>query len=112
LNSAALPSITGAEIAQPQHRRPVADHRDEVALRGVVVGQRRIAVDVQAGFRHAGAVGQREIARGGQRLGEADLELAGPAFPMHRQRFLAGDARGAGVADALREGLARVVHRS
>ena len=34
-----------AEIAEPQDRRAVRDHRDEIALRGVVEGGARLALD-------------------------------------------------------------------
>ena len=45
LNSTALPSITGLEasapqIAQPQDGGAVGDHGHQIALGGVVVGQR------------------------------------------------------------------------
>ena len=66
------------EIAQAQHRGAVRHHGDHVALRRVVVGERRIALDVQARFRDTRRIREREIARGGDRLGDARLQLAGP----------------------------------
>ena len=61
-------------------------------LVGVVVGERRVAVDVQAGLGHARRIGERQVARGGQRLGDADLELARPALGVQRQRLFRRDA--------------------
>jgi hypothetical protein len=73
-----------AEIAQPEHGGAVGDDGDHVALGGVVVGQRRVARDVQAGFGDAGRIGQRQIARRGDRLADAGFQLARPAAGMHR----------------------------
>ena len=106
LNSATLPSITGleatrAEIAQAQHGGAVGDHRDHVALGGVVVGERRIAGDVQAGLGDAGRIGERQVARRGHRLGDAGFQLAGPAAGMQREGLLGRDARGARVDGAV-----------
>ena len=97
-----------AEVAQAQHRRAVRDHRHEIALGGVVVGERRIAVDVQAGLGDAGRVGEGQVARRGQRLGEAGLQLAGPARGVHRQRLFGRGAGGAVVHDGFGRGGRRV----
>ena len=90
-----------AEIAQAEHGGAVGHHRDHVALRGVVVGERRIALDVQAGLGHAGRIGEREVARGGDRLGDARLQLAGSSGRMQRQRLFRRDVRGARVDAAV-----------
>ncbi len=68
-----MPSITGlpasgADVAEPEHRGAVGDHRHEVALVGVLVGQLGILGDLEAGFGHAGRVGQRQVALGEQGL--------------------------------------------
>ncbi len=76
-----------AEIAQAQHRGAVRHHRDHVALGGVIVGERRIALDVQAGLRDARRIGKRQIARGGDRLRDARLQFAGSPGRMQRQRL-------------------------
>ena len=65
--------------AQPQHRRAVGDHTDQVAARGEVIGFLRIIDDGIARHRHAGRIGQPQIAGGRQRLGRGDLYL-----PRHR----------------------------
>ena len=74
-----------AEIAEPQHGGSVGNHRDHVALRRVVVGERGIALDVQARFGDAGRIGERQVARGGDRLGDARLQLAGAPRRMQGQ---------------------------
>jgi hypothetical protein len=83
-----------AQIAQSQHRRAVGDHGHEIALGRVVVGRVGILGDVQARPRHAGRIGERQIARGGQRLGRIDLDLAGfAALLVEQQRILLGHGR-------------------
>ena len=94
----------GAEIAETEHGRAVRDHRDHVALGRVVVSERRIARDVQAGLRDARRVGERQVAGRGDRLGDARLQLAGAAIGMHGKRFFRRDARGAGVDAAVSHG--------
>ena len=93
-----------AEIAQPQHSGAVRHHRHHVALRRVVVGQRRVALDVQARLRDARRVGERKIACGGDRLGDARLQLAGPPRRMQRQRFFRRYVRGARIDAAVGHG--------
>ena len=92
-----------AKIAQSEDGGAVGDDCDHVALGGVVVGQRLIARDVQARFRDAGRIGQRQVARGGDRLGDAGLQLARPAA-LHRQRLFGGDVRGSGIDAAVSHG--------
>ncbi len=79
------------EIAEPEHRGAVRDHRDHVAAGGVVIGMIRIAGDVQAGLGDPGRVGEAQIARRGKRLGDADLELAGPSLRMQAERLFRRD---------------------
>ena len=67
------------EIAETEHCGTVGDHRDHVALGRVIVGERRIAGDVQARLGDAGRIGKRQIARRGDRLGDAGFQLAGTA---------------------------------
>ncbi len=101
-----------AEIAETEDRRAVGDDGEEIALRRVVEGELGVAVDVQAGLGDARGIGQRQVARGDQRLGQADLQLAGAPLGMHGQRFLRRDPGRACVPDNLARRLARVVHRS
>ena len=89
-----------AEIAEAEHGGAVRDHGDHVALGGVVVGQRRIAGDVQAGLRDARRIGQRQVARRGDRLGDAGFQLAGTPRRVQGERFLDRDARGSCIDDA------------
>ena len=51
----------GADIAQAQNRGAVADHRHQVALSGVFVGQAGIAFDLLARDSHARRISQAEI---------------------------------------------------
>ena len=86
-----------AQIAKPQHRRAIGNHSHEIALRRIIIGKARVAVDMQAGFCHAGRIGQAQIPRRDQGLGQADFKLPGPPFPVHCQRFFGGDARRARI---------------
>ncbi len=43
-----------ADVAQPQHGRPVGDDRHEVAPRGIVTRGLRAGLDLETGFGHAG----------------------------------------------------------
>ena len=81
LNSTALPSITGgrqrADIAQAQHRRAVGDHAHQIAARRVAEHIGRVGHDFLTGRRHAGRIGQRQVALVGQLLGGGDGDFAG-----------------------------------
>ena len=82
LNRTDLPSITGlaasgADIAKPKNSAAIGDHRHEVAARGVAAGSLGIGLDLETGLGHAGAVGSRQIAAIGHRLGRADLQFTG-----------------------------------
>lgn len=59
-----------ADVAQPQHRRAVGHHRNQVALGGVAVHIARVSMNAAAGFCHAGGI------RGGQVIAVLDLHLA------------------------------------
>ena len=80
-----------AEIAQAEHGGPVGHHRDHVALGGVVVGQRSVALDMQAGFGDAGRIRERQVARRDDRLGDACLELSRTARGMQCERLFGRD---------------------
>ena len=86
-----------AEIAEAEHRGAVRDHRDEIALRRVVVGGARLAMDAQAREGDTRRIGERQIALRGQRLGRRDRQLAGPPARMKLQRLVLGRANGPGV---------------
>jgi hypothetical protein len=74
----------------PQHGGAVGDHGHQVPADGVLVGEIRVLLDLQAGLGHAGAVGEREIARGGDRLGGNDLDLPLAPTGVIVERVLAG----------------------
>src|SRR6056297_2243742 len=46
-----------AEIAKTQNRRAVGDHRHQIALVGVVIGEVRVGGDFLAGHGNAGGIG-------------------------------------------------------
>ena len=81
-----------AEIAEAEDGGAVGDDGDEVALVGVVVGERRVLGDRLHRHGDARRIGERQVALGGQRLGRRDLELAGLALGVELQRFLVGEA--------------------
>ena len=79
-----------AEIAHAEDRGAVRDHRDQIALGGVIISGGRILVDRAHRHRDAGRIGKREVALGRHRFRGDDLDLAGPAFGMEQQRFALG----------------------
>ncbi len=99
-----------AEVAEAEDGGAVRDHRDEIALRGVVEDRARLALDVQAGKGDTGRIGERQIALRGQRFGRRDRQFAGPAAGVKLQGFVLGRANGAGV-HILPRGAARLVQR-
>ena len=98
-----------AQIAKPEHRRAIGNHRDEITLGCIVIGKARVAMDMEARLRDTWRIGQAQIPRRDQRLGQAYFKLAGPAFPVHCQRFFGGDARRARI---LNRRFFRVIHPS
>ncbi len=66
-----------ADVAQPQHRGAVGDHRNQVATPGVAKRIIGLGLDFFAGRRHTRRIGQRQIALIGQLLGGDDGEFAG-----------------------------------
>ncbi len=86
-----------ADVAEPEHRRAVGEHRHEVLADRHLVGLRRIVVDRQAGGGDARRIGEREVALRGERLGRLDFELAGARHAMKGERRggeLVGDGIG------------------
>ena len=86
-----------AQIAEAEDGGAVGHDGDHVALAGVVIGEAGIAGDVQAGLGDAGRIGERQVARGGQRFGQPGRQLAGRGGGVHGERLLAGDMGGAWV---------------
>ena len=70
----------GADGPQAQDGGAVADHRHQVATGGVVGGGEGIGGDLLAGRRHAGGIGQGQVALIGQGLGGLDRQLARPGI--------------------------------
>jgi hypothetical protein len=92
-----------ADVAQPQHRRAVGDHGHQVAAAGVLVRQRGVFLDRQAGIGHARGIGQRQIALVAQGLGGRDGDLAARGAAVV---FQGGVAQGGfGVGELLGHGL-------
>ena len=65
-----------ADVAEPQHRRAVGDHRDEVGARGQVGGLDRVVLDGHAGRRNPRRIGQRQIALRGHVLRGQDRDFS------------------------------------
>ena len=80
-----------AKVAQTQNRGPVRDHRNKVALVGIVIGGRRVFGDGFTGNRHTRRIGQRQVALGRHRHARLNLELAGSRLQMERERLFRGD---------------------
>ena len=76
-----------AEIAEPEDRGAVRDHRDEIALGGVIVGEVRIGGDGADRHGDAGRVSEAKVALGRHRLGRDDLDLARPRAGMEFERL-------------------------
>ncbi len=79
-----------AEIAHPQDRRAIGDDGDEIALSGIIIGGRRIFGNHAHRDGDAGRISQRQVALRRHRLGRNDLDLAGAAGRMEKQRFTLG----------------------
>ena len=81
----------GAQIAQPQHRGAVRDHRDGVALGGVVIGALRVLGDRLAGHGDPGGIGQAQVALGRHRHRRLNLELPRCRQQVEGQRLFPRD---------------------
>ena len=68
----------GADIPQAQDRGTIGDHRHQVALAGVIIGQFLVLGDEQAGLGHAGGVGYRQFLHVGNGSPGHNLDLAPP----------------------------------
>ena len=76
-----------AEIAEAEDRGAVGDHRDQIALGGIVIGRGRILGDRAHRHGDARRISEAEVALRRHRLGGDDLDLAGPAHGMEVQRL-------------------------
>ena len=76
-----------AQVAQAEDGGAVADHGDQVALGGVVVGERRILGDFQARRGDARRIRQGQIALRGQRFCRLQGDFAGTPGSVHPQGF-------------------------
>ncbi len=77
-----------ADIAQPEHCRTVGDHRHQVGTGGVFIRRQRIGGNLKARRSHAGGVGQRQIALGGERLSRGNLNFSRDRELMKIERTL------------------------
>ena len=75
-----------ADVAEPQDRGPVGQHRDEVLPDGEVGGCMGIGGDRKACGGDAWRIGERQIMLRGQRLGRHDLKFAGARRTVVEQR--------------------------
>jgi hypothetical protein len=67
-------------IAQTEDRSAVGDHRNEIALGGVIVGLRFIFGDRQHRYGNARRISQRKVSLGRHRLRSHDFEFSRPAL--------------------------------
>src|SRR5207248_4468293 len=96
-------------VAEPEDRGAVGDHRDQIAAGRVHVGKLLVLGDFQAGFGNPRAVRQGELARRGARLGGNDLHLPLAPGRMVGERFLAPDLALAAAVEAGSHGRAYVL---
>ncbi len=85
--------LTGqrAQVAQAQHGSAIGNHRDEVALAGVIIRGVFILVDLQAGHGDARRITQRQVALRDQRLGRRDGDFARLAHRVIEEGFFIGN---------------------
>jgi hypothetical protein len=76
------------DVAQTQHRRPVAHDCDKISFGGIEVGVVRVCMNLHAGLGHAGCVGKREIALRRAGLRGDYFDLSPPALRVIIERFL------------------------
>ena len=72
--------------AEAQYRRAVGHHAHQVAARRQVARFGWIANDLVAGRRHAGRVGERQVALVGEVLGRLDRDLSRRELPVILER--------------------------
>ena len=80
-----------ADVAEAEHGGAVGDDGHEVALVGVAISVVGLLFDFEAGFCHAGAVGERKVVGGGVWLGGYDGDFAGTPLFVVVECFLFGD---------------------
>jgi hypothetical protein len=83
----------GPAIAKPENSGAIGDHRNEIALGGVVEGLGLVLGDGEHRHGHARRIGERKIALRRHRLGRHDFKLSGAALAVKQQRFLVGKGR-------------------
>ena len=88
-----LPSMTGLPamapmLPSPSTAVPLVTTRDEVALGGVLVGEVRVALDLEARLGDARRVGERQVPLVGERLGRNDRDLSRPSLRVVVERVL------------------------
>ena len=77
----------GANVAQPEHRGAVGDHRDQIAFGCVVVDVLLVSCNGFAGLRHPRTVGQSEVLLRAVRLRGEDFNLPLSASAVVIERF-------------------------
>ena len=85
-----------ADVAEAEDRRPVRHDRDEVPFPRVLVRELGVFRDLETGIRHAGRIGERQIALRRARLRRDDLEFSLPPHRVIVEGVLLADAHGVG----------------
>ena len=65
----------GPDVAEPQHRGAVGDHRDQITLRCVAVDQRRVLLNFQTGHGDARRVSQTQVSLAVARFARSNRDL-------------------------------------
>jgi hypothetical protein len=78
-----------SDVPQAEDGGAIGNHRDEVSLGGVLVDEGRVALDLEAGFRDAGGIGEGEIPLVRERFCRNDGDLPRPAVRVIVEGILA-----------------------
>ena len=76
-----------AKVTKTKNGGAVGNHRNDVALGGIIICRRRVLGDFKTGHRNTRRIRQGQIALSGQRLGRRDFDFARTAAGMKQQRF-------------------------
>ncbi len=80
------------KVAQAQNGSAVGNHRDHIALVGIVICQLGIFSDRLTGNGNTGGIGEAQIPLGRHRDGCGDFELARRGFKVKGERLFGRDA--------------------
>src|ERR1044072_8760051 len=76
------------DVSESQDCGSVANHSHEIALVRVLISERRVLFDREAGERDSGRIGEAEVSGGEAGFGRGDLGFAGTALNVIIERIL------------------------